>query len=149
MATRTIRLLGAACIIGLVLVLALTPVLSAQRSATLSEPDTVRTLLREVQLLRTAIERAVLVNSRMQLSLLRLNVEQQRVGDLSGVLRSVQGELVTIAAMRAPATAAALISRRCRICDQQGHLGRSVVREWLGLTADAQHEPAGQVHLSR
>ena len=98
MATRTIRFLGAACIIGLVLVLTLTPAMSAQRSTAQPEPDAVQALLQEVQLLRTAIERAVLVNSRMQLSLLRLNVERQRVADLSGVLRGVQAELATIAA---------------------------------------------------
>ena len=96
MARRTIRFVGAACIIALVLTF--TPVLSAQRSASRPEPAALQALLQEVQLLRTAIERAVLVNSRMQLSLLRLNVEQQRVADLSGVLRSVQAELATIAA---------------------------------------------------
>ena len=98
MATRTIRLLGAACTIGLVLVLSLTSVLSAQRSAPEPEPAALQALLQEVQLLRTAIERAVLVNSRMQLSLLRLNVEQQRVADLSGVLRGVQAELAAVTA---------------------------------------------------
>ena len=97
MATRTIRLLGAACI-GLVLVLTLTSVLSAQRSAAEPEPAALQALLHEVQLLRTAIERAVLINSRMQLSLLRLNVEQQRVADLSGVLRGVQAELAAVTA---------------------------------------------------
>ena len=93
MARRTIRLVGAAFIIVPVFVLLLMPVLSAQRAATQPEPDALRALLQEVHLLRTAIERAVLINSRMQLSLLRLDVEQERVAHLSGVLRGVQGEL--------------------------------------------------------
>ncbi len=93
MARRTIRLVGAAFIIVPVFVLLLMPVLFAQRAATQPEPDALRALLQEVYLLRTAIERAVLVNSRMQLSLWRLDVEQERVTDLSGVLRGVQGEL--------------------------------------------------------
>ena len=96
MARRTIRCVGAACIIALVLTL--TPVLSAQRSASQPEPAALQALLQEVQLLRTAIERAVLVNSRMQLSLLRLNAEQQRVADLSGVVRTVQADLASITA---------------------------------------------------
>ena len=98
MAKRTIPFVGAACIIVPVIVLTLTPALSAQRSATPPEPAALRALLQEVQLLRTAIERAVLVNSRMQLSLLRLNAEQQRVAHLSDVLRGVQTELAAIAA---------------------------------------------------
>ncbi len=81
-----------------VLVLTLTPALSAQRSTDQPEPAALQTLLQEVQLLRNAIERAVLVNSRMQLSLLRLNVEQQRVADLSALLRGVQSELATVTA---------------------------------------------------
>ena len=100
MATRTIRFLGAACIIGLLLVLVMTPALWAQRSTTQPEPAALESLLQEVQLLRNAIERAVLVNSRMQLSLLRLNVEQQRIADLSDVLRDTQTQLAAIAATR-------------------------------------------------
>ena len=98
MAKPTIRFVRATGIIATVLVLTLTPVLSAQRSASQPAPDAVRALLQEVQLLRTAIERAVLVNSRMQLSLLRLDSEQERVADLSAVLRGVQSELATVTA---------------------------------------------------
>ncbi len=135
MATRTIRSVGAACIIVLVLGLALTPVLSAQRSATQPEPDTVRALLQEVQLLRNAIERAVLVNSRMQLSLSRLDVEQQRVADLSGVLRGVQAELAAIAATRRSLS---------RELDLYGRRARDRAadpeRDWDAMVRETEHQ---------
>ena len=135
MTRRTIRFVGAACIIVLVLGLALTPVLSAQRSAAQAEPDTVRALLQEVQLLRNAIERAVLGNSRMQLSLLRLNVEQQRVADLSDVLRGTQTELAAIAATRRSLTRELehyVQQTRNREADPQ--------RPWAAMVRETEHQ---------
>ena len=96
MARRTIRFVGAACII--VLVVSLTQVLLAQRSAAQPEPATVQALLQEVQLLRIAIESSGLIASRMQLSLVRHDAEQQRAADLSELVRTLQAELAAITA---------------------------------------------------
>jgi hypothetical protein len=57
-------------------------------------------LLHEVQFLRSAIEQATLVRSRMQLSLLLLDSEQERVTALAAVLRDVHDQLEADALQR-------------------------------------------------
>lgn len=55
--------------------------------------DPIRELLSEVRLLRQALERASTVGTRIQLLVARVQLQEQRIGDLSRRLDSVRAEL--------------------------------------------------------
>jgi hypothetical protein len=55
--------------------------------------DPVRELLSEVKLLRQALERASTIGTRIQLLVARVQLQEQRIGDLSRRLDSVRAEL--------------------------------------------------------
>jgi hypothetical protein len=55
--------------------------------------DPIRELLSEVQLLRQALERASTVGTRIQLLVARVQLQEQRIGDLSRRLDTVRSEL--------------------------------------------------------
>jgi len=92
MTRLTIRMLGTLAVVALVVTLGFTA-LRAQQPAPQPEEEVLPALLQEVRLLRESIQQAVLVNSRMELSLRRLGHQQQLVSEYAGVLRSVQDQL--------------------------------------------------------
>jgi uncharacterized coiled-coil protein SlyX len=55
--------------------------------------DPIRELLSEVKLLRQAVERAATVGTRIQLLVARVQLQEQRIGELSRRLDSVRAEL--------------------------------------------------------
>jgi len=55
--------------------------------------DPIRELLSEVRLLRQALERASTVGTRIQLLVARVQLQEQRIGDLSRRLDAVRAEL--------------------------------------------------------
>jgi chromosome segregation ATPase len=55
--------------------------------------DPIRELLTEVRLLRQALERAATVGTRIQLLVARVQLQEQRIGELSRRLDSVRAEL--------------------------------------------------------
>jgi chromosome segregation ATPase len=55
--------------------------------------DPIRELLSEVKLLRQALERAATVGTRIQLLVARVQLQEQRIGELSRRLDSVRAEL--------------------------------------------------------
>jgi hypothetical protein len=77
------------CLLVTVLLVAVPSIASAQARA----DDPIRELLSEVRLLRQALERAATVGTRIQLLVARVQLQEQRIGDLSRRLDSVRAEL--------------------------------------------------------
>ena len=78
------------CLLLTVMLVAVPPIASAQAAR---PDDPIRELLSEVRLLRQALERASTVGTRIQLLVARVQLQEQRIGDLSRRLDSVRAEL--------------------------------------------------------
>lgn len=78
------------CLLLTVLLLTVPSLASAQAARA---DDPIRELLSEVKLLRQALERASTVGTRIQLLVARVQLQEQRIGDLSRRLDSVRAEL--------------------------------------------------------
>jgi chromosome segregation ATPase len=78
------------CLLLTVMLVAVPPTASAQAAR---PDDPIRELLSEVRLLRQALERASTVGTRIQLLVARVQLQEQRIGDLSRRLDSVRAEL--------------------------------------------------------
>jgi chromosome segregation ATPase len=77
------------CLLLTVLLVAVPSLAAAQARA----DDPIRELLSEVKLLRQALERASTVGTRIQLLVARVQLQEQRIGDLSRRLDTVRAEL--------------------------------------------------------
>jgi chromosome segregation ATPase len=77
------------CLLLFVILFAVPTTASAQARA----DDPIRELLAEVRLLRQALERASTVGTRIQLLVARVQLQEQRIGELSRRLDSVRAEL--------------------------------------------------------
>lgn len=78
------------CLLLTVLLLTVPSLASAQAARA---DDPIRELLSEVKLLRQALERASTVGTRIQLLVARVQLQEQRIGDLSRRLDGVRAEL--------------------------------------------------------
>src|SRR5437763_10887218 len=78
------------CSVGLVLAALVN--LGASRQ-TAPSPDPMTALLSEVHALRVAMEQSATVAPRVQLTLARLNIEEQRISQLAAQLEQVRREL--------------------------------------------------------
>jgi hypothetical protein len=67
--------------------------LRLQAGQTMTAPDPMTSLLTEVHALRIALEQSATVTPRVQLTLARLNIEEQRIAQLAAQLDQVRREL--------------------------------------------------------
>ncbi len=71
----------------------LVPVAASAQSATAAPPDILRELLTEVRGLRLAMERAATVGARIQLLVARVQLQEQRISELSRRIVAVRDEM--------------------------------------------------------
>src|SRR5258705_12518199 len=71
---------------------------SAQSTATPPTEDPLRILLSEVHALRSAMEQQATISPRIQLSMARLNIEEQRMTQLSQQLNEIRKQLIDVVA---------------------------------------------------
>lgn len=89
-------MIGAIRVAMLVAALAAPSVAAAQTSAPPAAPDVLRELLVEVRGLRAAMERAATVGARIQLLVARVQMQEQRIAELSRRAITVREELSRI-----------------------------------------------------
>ena len=78
-------------VVSLLLLLTASPV-----AAQTAPPDPIRELLAEVKALRTALERAATIGPRIQLLVARVQIQEQRIAELSRRADSLRSELRSI-----------------------------------------------------
>ena len=84
---------GFVLVIAIVLALAFSAGASTQSSAQASNEDQLRALVSEVRALRIAMEQQTAVGPRIQLSMTRLNIEEQRMAQLAQQVDQIRRQL--------------------------------------------------------